>query len=112
LGEVFIYYLFGVVKICVELWFDDEMIVVVFFYDVVEDIEVGIDEVCVEFGDEIVMFVEGVMKLMWIQFQSREYVEVENYWKMIVVMVYDVWVILIKFVDWFYNMCIFEYLGC
>src|SRR5947208_12370130 len=110
-GEDFIHHPFGAAKICAELRLDDETIAAALLHDVVEDTEVGIDEVRDEFGDEIAQLVEGVTKLTRIQFQSREHAEAENYRKMIVAMAQDVRVILIKLADRLHNMRTIEYLG-
>ena len=110
-GEAFIHHPFGAAKICAELRLDDETIAAALLHDVVEDTDVGIDEVRAEFGDEIANLVEGVTKLTRIQFQSREHAEAENYRKMIVAMAHDVRVILIKLADRLHNMRTLEYLG-
>ena len=110
-GEAFIHHPFGAAKICAELRLDDETIAAALLHDVVEDTEVGIDEVRAEFGEEIATLVEGVTKLTRIQFQSREHAEAENYRKMIVAMAHDVRVILIKLADRLHNMRTLEYLG-
>src|SRR6187397_1626853 len=110
-GEAFIHHPFGAAKICAELRLDDETIAAALLHDVVEDTEIGIDEVRAEFGDEIATLVEGVTKLTRIQFQSREHAEAENYRKMIVAMAHDVRVILIKLADRLHNMRTLEYLG-
>src|SRR6187200_2922436 len=110
-GEPFILHPFGAAKICANLRLDDETIAAALLHDVVEDTDVGIDEVRAEFGDEIANLVEGVTKLTRIQFQSREHAEAENYRKMIVAMAHDVRVILIKLADRLHNMRTLEYLG-
>src|SRR6186997_3520876 len=110
-GEPFIHHPFGAAKICAELRLDEETIAAALLHDVVEDTEIGIDEVRAEFGDEIANLVEGVTKLTRIQFQSREHAEAENYRKMIVAMAQDVRVILIKLADRLHNMRTLEYLG-
>src|SRR6187397_3398321 len=110
-GEAFIHHPFGAAKICANLRLDDETIAAALLHDVVEDTQVGIDEVRAEFGDEIATLVEGVTKLTRIQFQSREHAEAENYRKMIVAMAHDVRVILIKLADRLHNMRTIEYLG-
>jgi len=110
-GEAFIHHPFGAAKICANLRLDDETIAAALLHDVVEDTDVGIDEVRAEFGDEIANLVEGVTKLTRIQFQSREHAEAENYRKMIVAMAHDVRVILIKLADRLHNMRTLEYLG-
>src|SRR6476661_2322941 len=110
-GEAFIHHPFGAAKICADLRLDDETIAAALLHDVVEDTDVGIDEVRVEFGEEIANLVEGVTKLTRIQFQSREHAEAENYRKMIVAMAHDVRVILIKLADRLHNLRTIEYLG-
>src|SRR6266545_3873948 len=110
-GEEFIHHPFGAAKICADLRLDDETIAAALLHDVVEDTDVGIDEVRNEFGEEIAQLVEGVTKLTRIQFQSREHAEAENYRKMIVAMAHDVRVILIKLADRLHNMRTLEYLG-
>src|SRR5438105_2914984 len=110
-GEGFIHHPWGAAKICAELRLDDETIAAALLHDVVEDTEVGIDEVRAEFGELIAQLVEGVTKLTRIQFQSREQAEAENYRKMIVAMAQDVRVILIKLADRLHNMRTIEYLG-
>ena len=111
LGEPFIHHPLGVAKICAELRLDDESIAAALLHDVVEDTDVGADEVRAEFGEEIANLVEGVTKLTRIQFQSREHAEAENYRKMIVAMAHDLRVILIKLADRLHNMRTLEYLG-
>src|SRR5262245_56003602 len=110
-GEPFIHHPFGAAKICAELRLDDETIAAALLHDVVEDTDIGIDEVRDEFGEEVAQLVEGVTKLTRIQFQSREHAEAENYRKMIVAMAHDVRVILIKLADRLHNMRTLEYLG-
>ena len=110
-GEEFIHHPWGAARICAELELDEQTIAAALLHDVVEDTEVGIDEVRAEFGDEIATLVEGVTKLTRIQFQSREHAEAENYRKMIVAMAHDVRVILIKLADRLHNMRTLEYLG-
>ncbi len=110
-GEDFIHHPWGVAKICAGLHLDEQTIAAALLHDVVEDTEHEIEEVRVEFGEEIARLVEGVTKLTRIQFQSREQAEAENYRKMIVAMAEDVRVILIKLADRLHNMRTIEYLG-
>jgi GTP pyrophosphokinase len=110
-GEDFIHHPFGAAKICAELRLDDETIAAALLHDVVEDTDVGIEEVREEFGEEIAQLVEGVTKLTGIRFQSREHAEAENYRKMIVAMAHDVRVILVKLADRLHNMRTIEYWG-
>jgi GTP pyrophosphokinase len=110
-GEPFIRHPWGVAKICAELRLDEQTIAAALLHDVVEDTNADLDELRVEFGNEIAHLVEGVTKLTRISFQSREQAEAENYRKMIVAMAQDVRVILIKLADRLHNMRTIEYLG-
>src|SRR5438876_4288573 len=110
-GEAFIRHPWGAAMILAELRQDEQTIAAALLHDVVEDTEVGIDEVRDEFGDEIAQLVEGVTKLTRIHFQSREHAEAENYRKMIFAMAHDARVILIKLAAWLHNMRTLEYLG-
>src|SRR5919204_677487 len=109
-GEEFIRHPWSVAKICAELRLDEETIAAALLHDVVEDTEVGSDDLRVEFGDEIATLVEGVTKLTRVQFQSREQAEAENYRKMILAMAQDPRVILIKLADRLHNMRTIEFL--
>jgi GTP pyrophosphokinase len=110
-GEEFIRHPWGVAKILAELRLDEQTIAAALLHDVVEDTDHDLEEVRVEFGDEIASLVDGVTKLTRIQFQSREHAEAENYRKLIVAMAQDVRVILIKLADRLHNLRTIEYLG-
>ncbi|HWJ44096.1 MAG TPA: RelA/SpoT family protein, partial [Gaiellaceae bacterium] len=110
-GEEFVLHPWGAAKICAQLQLDDETIAAALLHDVVEDTEVELDDVRVEFGGEIAKLVEGVTKLTRVQFQSREHAEAENYRKLIIAMAEDVRVILIKLADRLHNLREIEYLG-
>ena len=109
-GEAFIRHPWSVAKICAELRLDEETIAAALLHDVVEDTEIGIDELRSEFGDEVATLVEGVTKLTRVTFQSREQAEAENYRKMILAMAQDPRVILIKLADRLHNMRTIEFL--
>ncbi len=110
-GEDFIHHPFGVAKICAELHLDETTIAAALLHDVVEDTDVEIDEIRLEFGEEVATLVEGVTKLTRVQFASREQAEAENYRKLILAMAQDPRVILIKLADRLHNLRTIEYLG-
>src|SRR5919199_1360298 len=110
-GEDFILHPLGVARILAGLHLDDATLAAALIHDVVEDTEAPIEQVRMEFGDEVAQLVEGVTKLTRIQFQSREQAQAENYRKMIAAMVGDERVILIKLADRLHNMRTIEYLG-
>ena len=110
-GEKFIHHPLGVATICAQLQLDEQTIAAALLHDVIEDTDVGLDELTGSFGPDVTQLVEGVTKLTRISFQSREQAEAENYRKMIVAMAKDVRVILIKLADRLHNMRTIEYLG-
>jgi GTP diphosphokinase / guanosine-3',5'-bis(diphosphate) 3'-diphosphatase len=110
-GQEFIYHPWGVAKILAGLRLDEATLAAALLHDVVEDTETDIEELRVEFGDEIARLVEGVTKLTRVSFQSREHAEAENYRKLIVAMAEDLRVILIKLADRLHNLRTIEYLG-
>src|SRR3954469_15489399 len=110
-GQEFIYHPWGVAKILAGLQLDEATVAAALLHDVVEDTSTDIEELRVEFGDEIARLVEGVTKLTRVQFQSREHAEAENYRKLIVAMAEDLRVILIKLADRLHNLRTIEYLG-
>src|ERR671934_102764 len=62
-GEAFIRHPWSVAKICAELRLDEETIAAALLHDVVEDTEIGIDDLRAEFGDDVTQLVESVTKL-------------------------------------------------
>jgi guanosine-3',5'-bis(diphosphate) 3'-pyrophosphohydrolase len=110
-GQEFIYHPWGVAKILAGLQLDEATLAAALLHDVVEDTATDIEELRVEFGDEIARLVEGVTKLTRVRFQSREHAEAENYRKLIVAMAEDLRVILIKLADRLHNLRTIEYLG-
>lgn len=60
------------VGILVELYMDFYIVVIGFLYDVVEDMDVILDDLKEEFGEDIVMLVDGVMKLGKIKYKFYE----------------------------------------
>jgi GTP diphosphokinase / guanosine-3',5'-bis(diphosphate) 3'-diphosphatase len=110
-GQEFIYHPWGAAKILAGLQLDEATLAATLLHDVVEDTSTDIEELRVEFGDEIANLVEGVTKLTRVKFQSREHAEAENYRKLIVAMAEDLRVILIKLADRLHNLRTIEYLG-
>jgi len=72
-------------------------------HDVVEDTDVGIEEISKEFGDDVASLVESVTKLKKVRYQGVDRY-IENMRKMFLAMASDVRVVFIKFSDRLHNM--------
>jgi GTP diphosphokinase / guanosine-3',5'-bis(diphosphate) 3'-diphosphatase len=103
-GEDFITHPVGVAKICAGMRLDTETICAALLHDTVEDTSASLEDVRVEFGEDVAQLVDGVTKLTGITFQSRDEQQAENYRKMMVAMATDIRVILIKLADRLHNM--------
>ena len=110
-GEPYINHPLGTADICADLRLDSATLAAALLHDVVEDTEVSEDEVRQQFGDEVVLLVDGVTKLSQMTFRTVEEEQAENIRKMIIAMAKDVRVILIKLADRLHNMRTLRYLG-
>lgn len=109
-GESFIMHPLGVVMILAELELDLTTIVAGLLHDVVEDTATTLEDIRVEFGDEIAALVDGVTKLSRLDFTSREEQQAETLRKMFIAMARDVRVVLIKLADRTHNLRTLRYL--
>jgi GTP diphosphokinase / guanosine-3',5'-bis(diphosphate) 3'-diphosphatase len=103
-GDEFITHPVGVAQICAGMRLDTETLCAALLHDTVEDTSASLEEIQVEFGEEIAQLVDGVTKLTGMTFESRDERQAENYRKMMVAMATDVRVILIKLADRLHNM--------
>jgi GTP diphosphokinase / guanosine-3',5'-bis(diphosphate) 3'-diphosphatase len=103
-GDEFITHPVGVAQVCAGMRLDTATLCAALLHDTVEDTTASLEEIQVEFGDEIAQLVDGVTKLTGITFESRDERQAENYRKMMVAMATDVRVILIKLADRLHNM--------
>ncbi|NIR45428.1 MAG: HD domain-containing protein, partial [Gemmatimonadetes bacterium] len=95
-GEDYITHCVEVGKILADLYLDTASICAAFLHDVVEDTDVGVDDVKDEFGDEIATIVDGLTKLGRVEFSSRSEAQAENFRKLLLSMARDARVIIVK----------------
>jgi GTP pyrophosphokinase len=99
-----------VATILARLELDSATVAAGLLHDVLEETDVGPDDLRSQFGDEIFELVDGVTKITGLRFESRERRQAENFRKMLLSVVKDVRVILIKLADRLHNMRTIEYL--
>jgi len=109
-GEEYITHCIAVASILAEIHPDTVTIAASFLHDVVEDSEVGLDEIRQEFGAEISTLVDGLTKISRVEFRSLAERQVENYRKLLLSMAADARVIIVKLADRLHNMRTLEHL--
>ena len=103
-GEDFVEHPLAVATILADLGMDVTTLQAALLHDVVEDTAVTLQDIRVEFGEEVASIVDGLTKLDKIKFRSREQAQAENVRKMVVAMARDIRVLLIKLADRLHNM--------
>ena len=103
-GEEYFTHPYAVAEILISLGMDYTTVSAAFLHDVIEDTPATEDDICREFGVEILTLVTGVTKLDKIEFKSREEEQAENFKKIFVSMAKDIRVIIIKLADRLHNM--------
>jgi guanosine-3',5'-bis(diphosphate) 3'-pyrophosphohydrolase len=103
-GEDFIEHPVAVAAILADLGMDITTLQASLLHDVVEDTDLGLEDVEREFGPPVASLVDGLTKLDKIKFRSREQEQAENVRKMMIAMARDIRVLLIKLADRLHNM--------
>jgi len=119
-GEAYIIHPLSVAIILAELELDKETIVAGILHDVLEDTIMSEQEMIDEFGEEVLLLVDGVTKLQHLHFTDnikdpkdknadRMEMQAENLRKMFLAMAKDIRVIMIKLADRLHNMRTLKY---
>jgi len=108
--EDYIIHPLNVALILSSLKLDAESYAAALLHDVVEDTNVTIDDIKLQFGDNVAFLVNGLTKLKSIKSVSSEEAHLESLRKMLLAMAQDVRVVLIKLADRLHNMRTLNYL--
>jgi GTP pyrophosphokinase len=109
-GEDFISHSIAVALILAEQLLDSTSIAAALLHDVVEDSDVGVEDIQREFGSEVAGIVDGLTKISHLTFRSSAEEQVENYRKLLLSIARDARVIIIKLADRLHNMRTLEHL--
>ncbi len=103
-GEAYFIHPVAVACTLAEMRMDVDTIIAALLHDVVEDTEITAFEIQEIFGEQVRKLVNGVTKLLQIEFNSKAEQQAENFRKMLLAMVEDIRVIIIKLSDRLHNM--------
>ncbi|MEG1608579.1 MAG: bifunctional (p)ppGpp synthetase/guanosine-3',5'-bis(diphosphate) 3'-pyrophosphohydrolase, partial [Clostridia bacterium] len=108
-GEDYFVHPSEVAEILVDLGLDTDTIIAALLHDVIEDTLYTEESIGQEFGQEVLMLVNGVTKLNKLNFKSKEEEQAENLRRMFLAMSNDIRVIIIKLADRLHNMRTLSY---
>jgi GTP pyrophosphokinase len=103
-GELYITHPLAVAKILAEMHMDHHSLVAAMLHDVIEDTEIGKEQITDNFGETVADIVDGVSKLTHMEFSSQEEKQAHNFEKMAIAMSKDIRVIIVKLADRLHNM--------
>jgi guanosine-3',5'-bis(diphosphate) 3'-pyrophosphohydrolase len=109
-GEPYIYHPIAVAQIAAEeIGLGTTSIVCALLHDVVEDTDVSLEDIELEFGKKVAKIIDGLTKISGV-FDTNSSLQAENFRKMLLTLADDVRVILIKLADRLHNMRTMEFM--
>ena len=109
-GEPYIYHPIAVAQIAAEeIGLGTTSIVCALLHDVVEDTDMTLDDIEMEFGKKVAKIIDGLTKISGV-FDTNSSLQAENFRKMLLTLADDVRVILIKLADRLHNMRTMEFM--
>lgn len=106
-GEPYIIHPLSVAEIVLELQLDTDSVCAALLHDTVEDCSDKMDNILLkikkQFGSDVAEIVDGITKLIHINFENKEQENVENLRKMFLAMSKDLRVIFVKLADRLHN---------
>ncbi len=103
-GDPFVEHCLNVAFILAEQHMDSSTIAAGLLHDAIEDAGATVEQIKVEFGEEIAQLVDGLTKMSELKFKSLAEQQVEYFRKMLLSMAKDIRVIVIKLADRLHNM--------
>ena len=103
-GEPYIRHPVAVATIVARLGLDDVTIASALLHDAVEDTDVALAAIEIDFGADVCRIVDGVTKLDRVQYDTREQQQAASVRKMIVAIARDLRVLIIKLADRLHNL--------
>lgn len=104
-GEPYILHPLAVAHICAEeIGLGTTSIICALLHDVVEDTDVKLEVIALNFGDKVARIIDGLTKISGVFEQQDKSIQAENFKKLLLTLSDDVRVILIKLADRLHNM--------
>lgn len=103
-GSPYVTHCVAAADIAVDMGLDEDSVIASLLHDIIEDTNLGYDDIAKAFGVTVADLVDGVTKLTRVQYTSKEDEQMENMRKMLLAMTKDIRVILIKIADRLHNM--------
>jgi GTP pyrophosphokinase len=103
-GDPYITHPLAVAQMLAEYGLDEPTLAAALLHDTVEDTNLTLGDLSMEFGDEIARLIDGVTKLDRVRYSNREQAQAATIRKMVVAMAQDVRVLIIKLFDRLHNL--------